>query len=104
MPRGCPACQSTSFLLTHWTGGRDGCGLLSPGLFHIEVVDLGRLGPASVAVGRAFQRRWQLGWEGAGGFFGSVIALDFKTHHAPPLSRRAAFCAKLSSMKGNCCS
>jgi len=67
MPLGCPACQSTSFLLTHWTDGSDGCGLLSPSLFHIEVVDLGRLGPASVAVGRAFQRLWQLVGPGARG-------------------------------------
>ena len=66
MPLGCPACQSTSFLLSHRTGS-DGCGLLSPDLFHIEVVDLGRLGPASVAVGRAFQRLWQLAWPGGRG-------------------------------------
>ena len=49
-----------------------------PRPFHIEIVDLSRLGPASVAVGRSFQRRWQLAAQGGrGSFFGSVIAFDF---------------------------
>ena len=43
-----------------------------PRPFHIEIVDLSRLGPASVAVGRSFQRRWQLAAQGGrGSFFGS---------------------------------
>ena len=29
MPLGCPSCQSTSFLLSHRTGGSDGSGLVS---------------------------------------------------------------------------